>query len=508
LFVNLFFTISLFTITSCKKSNVDAVENTNAISIAKFLTAPPNTDPAVLKVIEKIKTMQAETGFLEKFIEQNGYAYWDKAVVKTPAPSIVTSSDTTYITIPMAAEFTAIVNSLLVSKITNNNVDIKQTSESSYSLLPLEKDATSSQLSKEDFAKIFFFFSKEVFGKQDFKVNDPLMFQTDSSLAANAAAPAEEKEQIYVSLRGGNGVATGSTGVSTCTLVTTYSFGIFPSADFPFFTIRPIKNVTNNCVLNVINFDMFPLLTQVGPSLPTTGPSAPPYIPVHPWQNAAFSLNVKDANVNTENDENDNTIGGYDNTVYPSYTTGSTFSTVSNVLPVNSPSGVNYEFIRWGYTGITPYSMNYCKAQIAQKNQQISNYNDAGQTYQIYDETTGVNAAATNNAITYITGALQAGIPVIVGVDCRPGTSLGSQDNTTDHFVTIVGMGVDVGTNKNYFRYYDCSTYSLSQGTRSTNRLLYDNLTGIIRGLSPTLYANTAGFTPYKITQVRRSKPL
>jgi hypothetical protein len=68
-------------------------------------------------------------------------------------------------------------------------------------------------------------------------------------------------------------------------------------------------------------------------------------------------------------------------------------------------------------------------------------YNDPGQTYNIYDETTGVNPTATNAAISYIIGALQAGIPVVVGVDCRPGTSLGSNDNTTDHFVTIVGMG-------------------------------------------------------------------
>jgi hypothetical protein len=46
----------------------------------------------------------------------------------------------------------------------------------------------------------------------------------------------------------------------------------------------------------------------------------------------------------------------------------------------------------------------------------------------------------------------------------------------------------------------------MSQGTRFTNRLFFSG--GTFNGFSPTLYANTTGFTPYKITQVRRSKPL
>jgi hypothetical protein len=133
-------------------------------------------------------------------------------------------------------------------------------------------------------------------------------------------------------------------------------------------------------------------------------------------------------------------------------------------------------------------------------------YSDPGQTYNIYNETTGVNPTATNDAIGYITGALQAGIPVVVGVDCRPGFADGNNDNTTDHFVTIVGMGYS-SSYGNFFRYYDCSTYSMSQGTRSTNILRYLP-SGRFEGHSPTLYANTPGFTDYKITQVRRSKPL
>jgi hypothetical protein len=150
--------------------------------------------------------------------------------------------------------------------------------------------------------------------------------------------------------------------------------------------------------------------------------------------------------------------------------------------------------------------MNY---QIAQANQQISNYNDAGQTYKIYDETLGVNPDplqpnATNEAIGYIIGALQAGIPVVV--DCRAGTTSPSNDNTTDHFVTIVGMGYNPNEG-NFFKYYDCSTYSISQGARASNKLRLLS-TGRFEGQFPTIYANTAGFYPYRITQVRRSMPL
>lgn len=195
-------------------------------------------------------------------------------------------------------------------------------------------------------------------------------------------------------------------------------------------------------------------------------------------------------------DDDNNTVGGYDNTSYSDYDANTQpWPTVSNVIPVGN-------FIGWGYPGISKNCMSYCKAQIGVKGYQISDYGAANQTIQAYTAAGGANTTAAKNGVGYLLSALQRGIPVIVGVDDNPGSPNPNTDNTTDHFVVIVGSGTD--SKGNYFTFYDNASGDPVQGTNPNNKLYYNPTTGLIKGRSQTNYAS--GLNDYIVTMIRKSK--
>lgn len=204
--------------------------------------------------------------------------------------------------------------------------------------------------------------------------------------------------------------------------------------------------------------------------------------------------------VTLENDTGDyenNSEGNYDNTIYEDFNPQqNSWSDIPSVIPVN-------QFIGWGTPNIKRNCMDYAKAQIAKKGYSISNYYDLGQTFQIYTEQSGVNHNQLSKGLSYLKYALSNGIPVIVGIDNYLGNP-GNPDQTTDHFVVIVGMGSN--TNGNYFQFYDNASGDSASGANPLNLLYYHASTGIISGNSQTSYAQTPSLHKYIITQIRKSK--
>jgi hypothetical protein len=205
-------------------------------------------------------------------------------------------------------------------------------------------------------------------------------------------------------------------------------------------------------------------------------------------------------------DVDNNSIGGYDNTLYSDFNPQqSPWPNVSSIIPVS-------QFIGFGAEGIRRNCMDYAKAQIAKMGYKISNYQDIGQTLKIYNEQTGVNQTELSKGLSYLKYAISKGIPVIVGVDDAPGVPLnnngtpGNPDLTTDHFIVIVGM--DTNNQGNYFQFYDNASGYPSQGANSLNLLYYNHSTGTISGQSQTSYAQSPGLHKYIITQIRKSKLL
>jgi hypothetical protein len=127
-----------------------------------------------------------------------------------------------------------------------------------------------------------------------------------------------------------------------------------------------------------------------------------------------------------------------------------------------------------------------------------------GSAFKVYDANGGPYPSIAKSGINYIFTKLQAGKPVIVGVDNRPGTpSSTNADGKTDHFVTIVGSGQN--SQGKYLTFYDNATNLTSKGCSSNNKLYYDENTGIISGYSA---ANGAPpiYHDYIVTQIRKNQ--
>lgn len=132
----------------------------------------------------------------------------------------------------------------------------------------------------------------------------------------------------------------------------------------------------------------------------------------------------------------------------------------------------------------------------------VAGYEANGKYYQAYTEQKGVNKQQTQTAVEYITKSLQAGKPVMVGVDDQDGHP-GNADKTTDHWIVIVGMDSD--KKGNYFNFYDNATSNEKQGTSSANKLYYEAKTGKITGTADNDYSRNAQ-RDYTVTRVKETE--
>ncbi|WP_228565413.1 LysM peptidoglycan-binding domain-containing protein [Myxococcus sp. AB036A] len=98
-----------------------------------------------------------------------------------------------------------------------------------------------------------------------------------------------------------------------------------------------------------------------------------------------------------------------------------------------------------------------------------------------------VNAAAARRGREYIDGQLDAGKPVVVGVDHRSGRNSDNVDGITDHFVVITGRGTDE-QGRTYYTFHDPATNHQQRGadTNPNNRFYVDQDTGNLYREGPT----------------------
>jgi len=151
---------------------------------------------------------------------------------------------------------------------------------------------------------------------------------------------------------------------------------------------------------------------------------------------------------------------------YLPYQDSQTWPTISSVIPYKN-------FVPNRHIpGTHPPEIENClvlaKEQMAKKGYTAGGfYVGSPQIYQTYTAENGVDLTRTKEAVRYMIDKLSNGIPVLAGVDVRAGSSNG--DNTTDHFIVIVGMGSD--TKGKYFSFYDSSTNWPIYGASLKNKL-------------------------------------
>jgi len=185
---------------------------------------------------------------------------------------------------------------------------------------------------------------------------------------------------------------------------------------------------------------------------------------------------VADPDTDNWTDPDDEVLVDPDQTVYQQYQDNQLWPTVDRVIPFEK-----FVANRQDASGHDVNCLILAKEQLEKAGYTCSGYLKGTQTFQTYTEANGVDLAETKKAISYLISSLQKKIPVLIGVDNRPGTpSLKNEDKSTDHFVVIVAMGID--EKGKYFQFMDSSTMITATGASYSNRLYYNSSTGKITG--------------------------
>jgi hypothetical protein len=110
-----------------------------------------------------------------------------------------------------------------------------------------------------------------------------------------------------------------------------------------------------------------------------------------------------------------------------------------------------------------------------------------------------VNEDKTRLGIKVINEYLEAGNPIIVGID--RGFQSTQNNGTTDHYIVIMGKGVENG--QVYYRFYDPGTSHRSLGSSPNNRL-FINMDNTITGQSEYVKVSWPKTTTvYTLSEVR-----
>jgi hypothetical protein len=191
-----------------------------------------------------------------------------------------------------------------------------------------------------------------------------------------------------------------------------------------------------------------------------------------------------------------------DQTIYQQYQDNIIWPTVSKLIPKS-------DFVSNRYViNSNPRRVENCfvlaKEQLGKKGYTVSGYDiSSPQLFQVYTSQVGVDIIRTREAISYMNKALQNGIPVLVGVDVRNGAPAANLDNTTDHYIVIMGSGTD--SKGKYYQFYDSSTNYDWLGASDSNKLYFDSTTGKITGKTSSQYGSYPSHHDFIITQVRKS---
>ncbi|MCJ0741383.1 hypothetical protein [Pedobacter montanisoli] len=211
---------------------------------------------------------------------------------------------------------------------------------------------------------------------------------------------------------------------------------------------------------------------------------------------------IADAEPNNWTDPDNEILNDLDQTVYQEYQDGQPWPTIDRQTIIQFEDFV--EMRNKPNSTVKESCLVLAKEQLGKAGYTCSGWLPGSQTFSIYTEQNGVNQSKTKQAISYIISSLQQKIPVLIGVDNRAGAPPENLDNSTDHYVVIVGMGTD--DKGKYFQFVDSATSNRSQGASFSNRLYYNATTGKITGKTAVVnYRNYPGMHDYIVTQVRKS---
>jgi uncharacterized membrane protein YgcG len=180
-----------FFIQSCTKIQLQnvAVEmsyNNNSIIASKFLTLPPSANPLVKRIAHAMEIQNNKKEFLQNFVTNEGYAIWDKIIIKESNRQIVAqiiagstantpNTGDSAVIIPLALANSSRVNAYLVAFFSDSLV-IKLFRSRDYANYGFATNVSGDSLRAENIALQTMLLDKLVFGYDEFNILDDRLF--------------------------------------------------------------------------------------------------------------------------------------------------------------------------------------------------------------------------------------------------------------------------------------------------------------------------------------------
>lgn len=150
---------------SCKKMDSNGMLKNDTRAVEKFLTAPADKNPTVLRIINTVKHQEEKYHFLNGIIAHEGYALWQYARIMPPSGTI----KDTMVLIPLVLANTEYVNSFISCKV-NDTVAIKLYKGREYASYGFSKSTDS--VNAQEIALNCMYFEYEIFKHSKFNIKD------------------------------------------------------------------------------------------------------------------------------------------------------------------------------------------------------------------------------------------------------------------------------------------------------------------------------------------------
>lgn len=499
-----------FLLASCKKSISDDIhQHITSDKVERFLALPANPDPQIVRIFNELKTRESKNHFLENIALESGFPKWEYAQLEgisipiqesiknlsqstSTIKKLGTHPDTTVI-IPLVLDSNKYVNSFLIASL-SDTVKLHLVKGVDYAKYGYESG--NNTITAKSIAMKIMAFDNKIFQTENFIIKH-------ETLAKSLGKKIENSNFNIVFESKSNNNLQKKLLLSTEICITyksTTSYNYCTTADYCNRLPNGCDNCPSFCTKTSVESGEFCYSYQSTMFSDNMGG----FDSGSPSSGGGGELGWKPGLISESTNElfpNFDLFGDFidDNTDYVDDTSPITFNSYQDAWPTISNVLSDAEFV--------PYDKRNC-LDLAISQISITGVKDLyySSAFKIFDKNGGPYPTVTQNGVNYIVSKLKLGIPVIVGVDYKPGTpSRKNEDGKTDHFIVIVGSGSD-SDGKKFFTFFDNATNLVDKGAKKSNKLYYNSVTGIIKGRTGCTYDDGKPLPPYTVTQIRKNK--
>ncbi|GGH65813.1 hypothetical protein GCM10011379_19360 [Filimonas zeae] len=161
-------------INSCSKKEYLSNRNDTPETVRKFLTVPEGNPPVLQRISDAIATQENQYHFLDRIIQTNGMAVWNKVIVMP-----VNAAGDTLVMLPFADSAARAVKALLACRITRKGIEFMHIQAKDYELYGFGNEPHT--FNATFVATQLMYHHYRIFGDTTFKVVDGRLFNHDNA---------------------------------------------------------------------------------------------------------------------------------------------------------------------------------------------------------------------------------------------------------------------------------------------------------------------------------------